>query len=172
MLVRPFGAIGLLVLLACNDSAAPPDPGGSFSFTVFLPGQPSHVAAGDSTYWELIPATRQGPLFSAFLNSPDSLGASPSPTNFYLTQVAPLFQQGSLAAGSYNLTPIDSTVMAFSFSYPGGHDAISDSGVLTVTPPPGDSIISGSVTAWMHEYRPTAGPAFYVTGHFTIGPRH
>jgi hypothetical protein len=134
------------------------------------------VATGDSTYWELFPATLGGPLFSAFLTSPDSLGTSPAPTNFYLTQRSPVFQNGSLAAGAYDLTPIDSTVMSFGLSYPdfvnGAHSAVSDSGLLTITSPTGDSVVRGSVSAWMHEYQPTVGPPFHVTGHFTIVPRH
>jgi hypothetical protein len=162
--------------LACAEAAAPGTTGSSFTFAISIGSPPAQVATGDSAYWELFPATRQGPLFSAFLTSPDSLGASPPPTNFYLTQVSPVFQNGSLAAGSYNLTPIDSTVMTFGLSYPdvvnGAHSAVSDSGLLTVTPPAGDSIIHGSVSAWMHEYRPAVGPPFQVTGHFTIVPRH
>jgi hypothetical protein len=130
------------------------------------------VIRGDSTYWEIIPPGRTSALFSAFLSSADSLGSSPAPTNFYFIQRLPFLQNGSLAAGQYDLAPTDSTALAFSFSYPGGHDATTDSGVATIDPPTGDSTVVGTVSAWMHEYRPAIGSAFHVTGQFRIVTRH
>jgi hypothetical protein len=153
--------------LACSDSSGP-GSSQAFSFRLALPGRSPLAVGGDSSYWEVL----QGPAtdFSAFLTSPDSVDPTPPPINFYLIQSAPPFQGGYLAPGTYSLNINEPSPINFSISYTGAN-IVADSGTLTIMSSGIAMVLKGQVAAWVHQYQPTNGPAFLVTGTFTIKPK-
>lgn len=170
---RLAGALLVGALVGCSDEAGPSQAAPGFSITVVAPGQPGISVRGDSTEWTTN-AVRD-PLFASSMVSPDSIGVGSAPTSFYFNQWWPILENGGLAGGHYLLAPNDSTGRVFGLCYlaPGSTQvcASSDSGSVTIAPPTGDSIIRGSVEAWVTEYRVTTPQSFRVWGEFRLRPR-
>lgn len=162
-----------MLLFGCSDQADPSPAPPGFTIQVALPGQSTGTIDGDSTEWTT--AALREPLFTSSMVSFDSLGGGPPPAFFYFNQWWPILNNGGLAGGTFPLAPQDSTARVFGLCYMTTSTSqtctSSDSGSITILPPTGDSIIRGSVDAWLSEYRPATGPPFRVRGEFRLRPR-
>ena len=150
---------------ACSDANSPATSAASFRFTFALPGQAEVTARGDSAYWTVVPLT---PTFSAFFSSNDSLAPAPPPVNFSLVTLNPVLQNGRLPTGTYYFPQTAGGGYSFSLSSVGGLNAGTDSGSVSITRSGADSSLTGVIDAWMHQYQPTVGAAFHLTGSFTV----
>jgi hypothetical protein len=163
-----------LILVACSDGSGPSSPVNGFAIEVALPGLPATMVRGDSTAWTYVATPMRTPFLVASLTSFDSLGGGPAPVFFTLSQNWPAMSNGGLQGGTYMLAAPDSNVMSFGLCYPTTSSSqtctSSDSGTIRIVAPAGDSVIQGSVDAWLSEYRPGTGPSFHVRGSFRIEP--
>lgn len=161
----------LAALAACGSNSESPASAPGFAFHLRFPGDSAFTLRGDSAYWD-VSSLRAGPALSAFMTSPDSVGGHAPPTNFYLVQLLP---DSAVGLGTYSLVPLGATTPSFSLSYPNpsgpAYAAVSDSGTITFQSLSADSVITGSVDAWVTQYAPTAGPSYQVTGQFRLPPR-
>ena len=162
----------LAAAVACDGATGPNVRPGSFQATVRSSAGAQSIK-GDSAGWLSTPAG----LFLLRLVAEDSILGAQLPFQLALIQADAILAGGPPLPGSYRQDRSDSAAIVIALvgdqtvSRP-AFEWIADSGLLTVDPPPADTIFAGDIDAWFHDTRTLAHPTYHVTVAFLATPFH